>query len=95
MLYEGLISSKIKDEGIYTEVHISFLVNALLPYFKVKTGHKCTIPGKLADYCDRATFLTHSLFKSKQTALQICVYYDDVEVCNPLSSRRGKHKLGI
>lgn len=63
--------------------------------FKIKNGHKCTVPGNLADYCDGTAFLTNPLFTAKQTALQICLYYDDVEVCNPLSSRRGKHKLGI
>ena len=28
------------------------------------------------------------------TALQIMLYYDEVEVCNPLGSNRKKHKLG-
>lgn len=27
-------------------------------------------------------------------ALQIIMYHDDVEVCNPLGSYRGVHKLG-
>ena len=51
--------------------------------------------GKLADYCDGTIFLTHPLFKTKKTALQVCLYDDNIEVCNPLSSSRGKHKLGI
>jgi len=86
----------LKDEGIYTEVsHLIISFSQLIFIFKVKTSHKCTIPGNLSDYCDGAAFSTHSLFKSKQNALQLCLYYDDVEVCNPLSSRRGKHKLGI
>ena len=28
-------------------------------------------------------------------ALQVILYYDDVEICNPLGSRTKKHKLGM
>ena len=48
----------------------------------------------VADFCDETYFSNHVIFKEKLAALQVCLYYDDVEVCNPLSSRRGKHKLG-
>lgn len=92
------IETLLKDEGIYTEVcHLILILEStsIMCIFKVKNGHTCTIPGKLADYCDGTIFSTHPLFKAKQTALQICLYYDDVEVCNPLGSSRGKHKLGI
>ena len=48
----------------------------------------------VADFCDGTHYSNHRIFKEKLAALQVCLYYDDVEVCNPLSSRRGKHKLG-
>ena len=35
-----------------------------------------------------------SKIRSHPTALLIFLYYDDVEVCNPLGSSKGKHKLG-
>jgi hypothetical protein len=34
------------------------------------------------------------IFSKDHTALQIILYYDELEVCNPLGSRRKKHKLG-
>ena len=48
----------------------------------------------LADYCDGATLQNHPLFSVDETALQINLYYDEVEIVNPLGSKTGKHKLG-
>lgn len=28
-------------------------------------------------------------------SLQITLYYDELELCNPLGSHRKKHKIGI
>lgn len=48
----------------------------------------------LEDFCDGTLFKSHELFSQKPLALQLIIYYDDVEVCNPLGSYRGVHKLG-
>lgn len=48
----------------------------------------------LYDYCDGQVYKDHPLFKMDRDALQLVIYYDDVEVSNPLGSYRGKHKLG-
>ncbi len=50
---------------------------------------------KMSDYCDAEDFKNHPLFSTKSNALQLILYYDDVEVCNPLGSRKTKHKLGM
>ena len=34
-------------------------------------------------------------FSTKNDALQIVIYYDEVETANPLGSYHGKHKLGM
>ena len=47
------------------------------------------------DFCDGEVFNEHPLFSTDSDALQIVMYYDDVETANPLGSYRGKHKLGI
>ena len=47
--------------------------------------------GLLSDYCDGSVFQSHPLFLQWPNSLQIMLYYDDVEVCNPL----GTHKLGL
>lgn len=55
--------------------------------------------GFLGDFCDGSLYKNHPLFSSatendETLYLQFLMYYDDVEVNNPLGSRRGKHKLG-
>ena len=51
-------------------------------------GHT-RMDGLLGDYCDGSDFKQHLLFS------QILLYYDEVEVCNPLGSKVKLHKLGM
>ena len=46
------------------------------------------------DFCDGEVYKEHSLFSVDSEALQIIIYYDEVETSNPLGSYRGRHKLG-
>ena len=48
----------------------------------------------MTDYCDSPEFYKHSIFSANTASIQITLYYDDVEICNPLGSKRCKHKLG-
>ena len=50
--------------------------------------------GLLGDYCDGSIFKNHPLFSADPKALQIMLYYHDVEVVNPIGSRTKTHKLG-
>ena len=43
----------------------------------------------LADFCDGSMYKKHD-----KTALQLQLYYDDLQICNPLGSRAKKHKIG-
>ena len=47
--------------------------------------------GLLGDYCDGTLYANNLLFQDP-CALQIQLYYDELELCNPLGSK--KHKLG-
>ena len=47
------------------------------------------------DICDDQLFKEHPLFSTDKHALQLIIYYNDVEVSNPLGSYRGIHKLGL
>ena len=47
---------------------------------QVMNGHKRN-DGCLEDYCDGSAIKEHPLFSVDPTALQIMLYYDDVEVC--------------
>ena len=49
---------------------------------------------KLGDYCDGEQYKTSALFIEDPCALQIQLFYDEVEVCNPIGSKAKKHKLG-
>lgn len=48
----------------------------------------------MSDVCDGNLFRIHPLYSCDPHALQIILYYDDLEVCNPLGSSVKKHKLG-
>ena len=39
-------------------------------------------------------FQKHPLYKDCPQFLQLILYFDDVEVCNPLAGYAGIHKLG-
>ena len=56
-------------------------------------GHRRT-DGLIEDFCDGSAFKEHPLFSIDPTALQLMLFYDDMEVCNPIGSRAKKHKLG-
>ena len=60
---------------------------------QVQRGH-CRGDGVLEDYCDSPHCQEHPLFSADHQNLQIELYYDDVELCNPLGSYRKIHKLG-
>lgn len=48
----------------------------------------------MGDYCDGTQFSEHPLFQQDPSALQIRLYYDDLEACNALGAKTKKHKLG-
>ena len=48
----------------------------------------------MRDYCDGSHYLNHPIFSKDNNALQIQLYYDEMDVCNPIGSKSGVHKLG-
>ena len=60
---------------------------------KVENPHQSN-DGLIRDYCDGTQFRSHPLFSVDGKALQLMLYYDDLETCNPLGSKFSKHKLG-
>ena len=61
--------------------------------FQIQDGHK-SHDGFMRDYCDGVAYNSHPLFSMRRDCLELILYYDDVEICNPLGSRRCKHKIG-
>ena len=60
---------------------------------EIEYGHQASAE-ILRDVCDCEFVRQHSLVETDPKVLLLAVYYDDLEVANPLGSRRGKHKLG-
>ena len=48
----------------------------------------------LRDFCDANFVKAHPVFKAHPDALQFILFYDDMEVANPLGAKAGIHKLG-
>jgi len=65
----------------------------LLYVLQVCDGHRRS-DDVLVDYCDSVAAQTHPLFGKDLRAIQLLLYYDEVELCNPLGSSRKKHKIG-
>lgn len=51
--------------------------------------------GIVEDYCDSIAAQSHPLFGQDKKSLQILLYFNEVELCNPLGSSRKIHKLGV
>ena len=60
---------------------------------EVTTSH-IRSDGILEDFCDEEYFKEHQVFKVHPNALQFILYYDDIEVANPLGAKSGVHKIG-
>ena len=50
--------------------------------------------GVMQDFCDANFVKTHPVFKTYPDALQFILFYDDIELANPLRAKVGIHKLG-
>ena len=50
--------------------------------------------GVLQDFCDANFIKAHPVFTTHPDALQFILFYDDIEVANPLGAKAGLHKLG-
>ena len=48
----------------------------------------------LSDFCDGSLFKTHPIFSTNPHALQIILYYDELEIANPIGCFVKQHKIG-
>ena len=52
-------------------------------------------PGLFYDVCVGQMFQNDQFFKDKPNAVQVIIFHDMVEVCNPLGSYASKHKVDM
>ena len=62
-------------------------------FLQIFNPHKAP-NGILNDYCDGSNFAQHEVFSKDPHALQVQLYYDDIDICNPIGSKSVIHKLG-
>uniref|UniRef100_A0A1X7U0U5 Uncharacterized protein n=1 Tax=Amphimedon queenslandica TaxID=400682 RepID=A0A1X7U0U5_AMPQE len=60
---------------------------------QLEYSHQAT-DGIKRDFCDGEYFKTHPVFSRHENAIQFILYFDEIEVANPLGSKAGNHKLG-
>jgi len=73
---------------------IALLLSDASVHREVEQGHLSS-DDVMRDLCDGSLFKSNPLFAEDPHALQLCLYYDECEVVNPLGSRRGIHKIGF
>jgi len=56
---------------------------------------RVSVDGLMYDFSDGSLYSTIPLFAEDKSALQLCLYFDECEVVNPLGSRKGIHKIGF
>lgn len=49
----------------------------------------------ISSFRDTTTYKNSAFFQSYPTAIRINLYYDDIEICNPIGSRSSFHKLAM
>ncbi|XP_065887419.1 uncharacterized protein [Dysidea avara] len=71
---------------------IQSLLNNSALLSEIENGHQSSSVS--SDYCDGKAYKSHPLFGTDKKALQLFLYFDELETCNPLGSKVKIHKLG-
>lgn len=75
------------------DVPMHDVVQILNSFIQIMCGHKLG-NYHLGDYCDGSEFHGHASFAHEPKALQLMLYFDELEVCNPLGTKTNTHKSG-
>lgn len=62
-------------------------------YFEFNSEKHTCVEGQFKHFCCGEVYRNNELFQSYPNAIQIEIYTDDFELCNPLQSKSGVHKL--
>lgn len=83
----------IEEKMVY--IPLLLTLKQLTNLAKAELGSVGLCTDVLTDYCDSVSFKSHPLFSVHHMCLQFFLYYDDIEFCHPLGSKKHKHKLGV
>ena len=81
-----------RSPGLYMYLFSLKIYKHVISTMQINSVH-CSGSDTLEDFCDGKVYRSHPLFSLQSNALQIFFYFDDLEVCNPLGSRRKIHKI--
>ena len=90
-------TKQIVVQDSFQYIPLKLTLGVLLSNIKIQeeiNNVKASNDGVLRHYCDGAQFKSHPLLSTYPDSLQISLFYDEFEVCNPIGSKRGIHKLG-
>lgn len=62
-------------------------------YFKHNTERHLCVGGQYKDFCCGDIYKESSIFSTDPYAIQLQIFTDDFEPCNPLQSKAGVHKM--
>lgn len=91
--YEKLVQSTFQYVPILTTLKTLFASPSFNKQYFSKKNHECT-EGIYEDICCGSNIRNNTLFNENPDAVQIELYYDEVEPADPLKSCNGVHKLG-
>ncbi len=92
----GEIVPKVVTETFQYIPILEVLKLVLKPHVQnLVQNEKLCPPGFMRGYQDGQQYQQHGIFKTHPHALRLQLFYDDVEVTNPIGSKAGVHKLGL
>jgi hypothetical protein len=89
---------QVVKRDIFQYVPVLKLIELILSDYSIfseAARDRMSVDGLMYDFCDGSLHKTITLFAEDKSALQLCLYYDECEVVNPLGSRRGINKIGF
>ena len=90
---ELLLATSVVQEQVRYALYLHVQCTLLLSLNQVFNSH-CSCDERLGDYCDGEQYKLSELFCEDPCALQLNIYYDEVDVCNEIGSKSTVHKLG-
>lgn len=88
-----LIQSSLQYVSILSSLKTFFMKQSICElYLSYQNDHKC-VDGTYEQFCCGKLFHSNSFFQQNKDALQIQLSIDDFEICNPLGSKKGVHKI--
>lgn len=88
-----LIQSSLQYVSILSTLKTFFMKQSNRElYLSYRNNHEC-VDGTYEQFCCGKLFHSNSFFQQNKDALQIQLSIDDFEICNPLGSKKGVHKV--